>query len=70
MSVVRSRDALDILTEAYASADGTTVPKRWDLRAEQVDMIRQLSERYSESQVSILRAIVDEWREMKLAGAA
>lgn len=70
MSAVRSTDALDILMTAYSDKDGReTVPKRWDLRREQLEMIRLLAERYNESQVSMLRSIVDEWREMKIREA-
>ena len=70
MSVLRSSDALEILENAYgSSSDNATVPKRWDLRKEQIEMIRALSERYNESQVSMLRSIIDEWRDMKLREA-
>jgi hypothetical protein len=70
MSVLRSSDALEILKSAYEKGDGSdTVPKRWDLRQEQIEMIRALSERYNESQVTVLRSIIDEWRDMKLREA-
>ncbi len=67
MSIVKSADALEILSQAYGKHGGNeTKPKRWDLRQEQLELLRGLSERYSESQISILRGIIDEWREMKL----
>lgn len=71
MSVLRSSDALEILENAYGDREGSaTIPKRWDLRKEQIEMIRALSERYNESQVSMLRSIIDEWRDMKLREAS
>lgn len=65
MSAAKTPDALEILLSAY-SGDGSTKPKLWHLRNEQLDLLEKLSERYSESQVSVLRAIIDEWREMKI----
>lgn len=67
MSAIRSADALDIIRDAYGVAGGeSTKPKLWYLRQEQLDMIEQLADRYGESQVSILRSIIDEWRTMKM----
>lgn len=70
MSIVRTNDALQILSDAYkGDIAGKTRAKLWHLREEQVRMIEQLADRYSESQITILRAIIDEWREMKLKEA-
>ena len=52
-----------ILETAYEMEGGKRKhPARWDLRKEQVEMIKQLSDKLGMTQIATLRSIVDDWR--------
>ncbi len=66
MSVVKFK--IKMLRMAYSNGDGRTrVSRNFHLRKEQDDMIAQLAEENAETKVTVLRAIIDEWRIMKLS---
>ena len=69
MKPASSPQSLRILKAAYGEEIGT-VSRNYHLRKEQDDMIGALAELNSESKVTVLRAIIDEWRELKLREAA
>ena len=52
-----------ILETTYGMEGGKkTKPARWDLRKEQVEMIRQLADKLGMTQIATLRSIIDDWR--------
>lgn len=70
MSVVRSAQSLKEVLE-HSKNDGSSDPLKitsFQLRTEQKTMIDELARRNGESQATIIRAIVDEWVELKLSG--
>jgi hypothetical protein len=66
MSIVRSADSLAILRKAY-EGNGELQTTSIKVRKSQKEMIDELANQSGESQASVLRAIIDEWCEMKLA---
>jgi len=58
---------LVILLKADRAKRAATVSRNYWIRQDQDEMIRALAEHQGESQVTILRAILDEWREMKIS---
>lgn len=67
MSLVRSSQSLDLIRKAYeGSAEAELVLTSYQLRKPQKDMIKGLASRNAMHQAAILRAIIDEWCEMKL----
>lgn len=66
MSIVRSAESLAIIKEAY-EGNGELQTTSIKVRKGQKEMIDKLASQSGESQASVLRAIIDEWCEMKLA---
>lgn len=67
MKPIRSQQALKILRDAYGSESGNEkVSRNYHLRKEQDVMLDLLAESFHETKVTVLRSIIDEWREMKL----
>lgn len=66
MSIVRSANSLTVIRKAY-EGNGDLKLTSLHIRAGQKDMLEELARRGGESQASVLRAILDEWCEMKLA---
>lgn len=65
-STTQSRKALK---NAYRDPEGfVTVSRNFHIRKEQDDLLGELAHLNSESKVTVLRAIIDEWRDMKLRG--
>ena len=62
-----SPHSIQILRSAYSNGSGgKTVSRNFWLREEQDEMLAQLARQTGETKVTVLRAIIDEWREMKL----
>ena len=56
-----------ILRKAYSNGDGRKrISRNFWLRKEQDEMLASLAAEVSETKVTVLRAIIDEWRDMKL----
>ncbi|MBK7919319.1 MAG: hypothetical protein IPJ94_24255 [Chloroflexi bacterium] len=70
MKPTGSPQSLAILRSAYSASNGSTVSRNYHLRKEQDEMIAELADFHGESKVTVLRAIIDEWRELKLREAA
>lgn len=72
MRPVDTPHAIAILQASRERNDGETVSRNFWLRVDQDEMISALAKYNAETKVTILRAIIDEWRAMKLeeAGAA
>lgn len=69
MKTMLSPQSLSILTDAYDHGGSTEkVSRNFHLRKEQDDMLAKLAEFHGETKVTILRAVIDEWRELKLRG--
>lgn len=66
MSVVRSGASLAAVKEGREGS-GRLVLVSYHIRHSQREMLRRLAEDSGESQATILRAILDEWGEMKIA---
>lgn len=66
MSIVRSANSLAIIRKAY-EGNGDLKLTSLHVRAGQKNMLEELARLSGESQASILRAILDEWCEQKLA---
>ena len=66
MSIVRSPNSLTIIRNAY-EGDGDLKLTSLHVRAGQKIMLEELARLSGESQASVLRAILDEWCEQKLA---
>ena len=67
MGVVRSAQSLDVLrstTEQQGAAN--LILTSFQLRKSQKSMIEDLAKRNGESQATVIRAIIDEWVDMKL----
>ena len=59
--------SLSIIQNAYGGDGGSKrVSRNYHLRKEQEVLIRDLAEHHGETKVTVLRAIIDEWRELKL----
>lgn len=70
MRPTNTPQSLTILKDAYTGPSGTTVSRNFYLRKEQDELLARLAEYHGESKVTVLRAIIDEWRELKLREAA
>ena len=74
VKVMKSSDEgrpLEILRAAYNGMEGhATVSRNFYLRLEQDEMLKELARYNGETKVTILRAIIDEWRQIKLQGQA
>lgn len=69
MKLSHTPQTLQIINEAYHNgAGGETVSRNFFIRKEQDDMLKALAEQSGETKVTVLRAVIDEWREMKLKG--
>lgn len=69
MKPIRSPHSLEILQNAYEDGTGSaTISRNFHLRKEQDEMLAALADYMGESKITVLRAIIDEWREMKLKG--
>jgi hypothetical protein len=67
MGVVRSARSLDLIRDARnQNGKAKLVLTSFQLRQSQKDLIESLAEQSGESQATIVRAIFDEWCEMKL----
>lgn len=66
MSIVRSADSLAIIKRAY-EGNGDLKLTSLHVRGGQKELLEELARRSGESQASVLRAIIDEWCEIKLA---
>ncbi len=59
--------SIQILRKAYSNGDGRKrISRNFWLRQEQDKMLAKLAAEVSETKVTVLRAIIDEWRDMKL----
>lgn len=69
VKATKSPQSLEIIKNAYRN-DGAaqTVSRNYHIRIEQDEMIGELATYSGETKVTVLRAIIDEWREMKLRG--
>ena len=62
-----SPQSLSILRRTYHNGDrAKTISRNFWIREDQDELLEALSKYHGESKVTILRAIIDEWREMKL----
>lgn len=62
-----SRQSLTILRQVYLNGgEAVNVSRNFHIRKDQDDMLAALSRYHGETKVTVLRAIIDEWREMKL----
>lgn len=69
VNLIRSERSLDLVKQAYESHNGSDLTlTSFKIRQAQHDLIKALAESTSESQASIVRAIIDEWCEAKLRG--
>ena len=66
MAIVRSASALDAIRNAY-EGEGDLVLTSLQIRRGQKELLETLAKQGGESQASVLRAIIDEWCESKLA---
>ena len=67
MRFSESPHSIQILRSSYMNGNGgETVSRNFYLRKEQDEMLARLAKQNGETKVTILRAIIDEWREMKL----
>ena len=66
MAVVRTPSAITAIKKAYGS-NGKLVLTSLKVREGQKVLLESLSKQSGESQAAILRAIIDEWCEMKLS---
>lgn len=67
MSFVRSEQSLDLIQKSYdGNEEAELVLTSYQLRRPQKEMIKGLAKRNASHQAVILRAIIDEWCEMKL----
>lgn len=65
MAIVRSTQALELIRDAYEKHDEELVLTSFKLRRAQKGMIEKLASWNAESQAAVIRAIIDEWSEMK-----
>ncbi len=71
MRFSESPQSLAILRQAYKNGDASVkVLRSFHLRKEQDIMLKELARANAETKVTILRAVIDEWREMKLRETA
>lgn len=62
-----SPHSLKILRKAYSNGTGRKrVSRNFHLRQEQDEMLAELARENAETKVTVLRAVIDEWRDMKL----
>lgn len=61
-----ANDSLGALLRVKRPRRAVTVSRNYWIRGDQDEMIRALAEHQGESQVTVLRTILDEWREMKM----
>lgn len=67
MGIVRSAQSLDLIRKSRNhNGDAELVLTSFQLRREQKEMIDALAKRTGEKQATIVRAIIDDWCEMKL----
>ena len=66
MSLVRSAQSLDLVRHAYET-NGELVKGLFQLRKGQKELIEGLAESSQVAQAAVVRTIIDEWCEMKLA---
>lgn len=66
MSVIIDAHSLSLLKEAKDQPNGKLVLTSFQLRQSQKDLIDALARNASESQATVIRTIIDEWRELKL----
>lgn len=67
MALIRNAKALNLLKSSNG-IETSLVLTSFQLRKDQKELIEKLAEQNSERQATIIRAIIDEWREMKLSG--
>jgi len=68
MSLVRSKQSLDLIQTAYEGGEeAELVLTSYQLRKPQKDMIKGLAKQSAMHQAAVLRAIIDEWCQMKLS---
>jgi len=66
-NLVRSDQSLDLIEQAYKGvAESELVLTSYQLRQAQKNMLAELASRNAMSQAAVIRAIIDEWCEMKL----
>jgi hypothetical protein len=70
MRPTNAPQSLAILKDANAEQESQTVSRNFYLRKDQDDMLQRLAKYHGESKVTVLRFIIDEWRELKLREAA
>lgn len=68
MKPIKSPQSLTIIRKAYNGNGNEKVSRNFHLRKEQDDMLDALADHYQETKVTVLKAIIDEWREMRLRG--
>lgn len=62
-----SAQSLKILEGAYNAIDGReTISRNFHIRKEQDEMLTELARYNHETKVTVLKFIIDEWREMKM----
>lgn len=67
MRIPDSPQSLKILRQTYTNGDeAKTISRNFWIKEEQDELLAALSKYHGETKVTILRAIIDEWREMKL----
>jgi hypothetical protein len=66
MAITRSEQSLELIRTAYETAEDELVLTSFQIRRSQKALIEQLAKSNSESQATVLRAIIDEWCECKL----
>lgn len=69
MKLSSTPQSLQIIRNSYHNGDGgITVSRNFHIRKEQDDMLGLLADHVGESKVTVLRAIIDEWRDMRMKG--
>lgn len=68
MSLVRSKQSLDLIRTAYeGNEEAELVLTSYQLRKPQKEMIKGLAKQSAMHQAAVLRAILDEWCQMKMS---